>query len=110
MSTVPVTMKAAAVDRFGPSSALKLHTLPVPKPGPSQVLISLDAAGVGVWDAWIREGSWRPTGRAKFPLIPGTDGAAAERELDQAATVVRSACRRTKTPIPPTRLRQQESG
>jgi NADPH2:quinone reductase len=39
------------------------------------VLISLDAAGVGVWDAWIREGSWRPTGRAKFPLIPGTDGA-----------------------------------
>jgi NADPH:quinone reductase-like Zn-dependent oxidoreductase len=33
------------------------------------------AAGVGVWDASIRDGSWRPYGRAKFPLVLGTDGA-----------------------------------
>jgi NADPH:quinone reductase-like Zn-dependent oxidoreductase len=30
---------------------------------------------VGVWDASVRDGSWRPYGRPKFPLIPGTDGA-----------------------------------
>jgi NADPH2:quinone reductase len=68
-------MKAAAVDRFGPPSVLTLHELPVPKPGPREVLIALDTAGVGSWDASIRNGSWRKPGRPRFPLIPGTDGA-----------------------------------
>ncbi|HEX7125948.1 MAG TPA: NADP-dependent oxidoreductase [Thermodesulfobacteriota bacterium] len=72
---VPETMKAAAVDRFGPPDALALHTLPVPEPGPRQVLVAVHAAGVGVWDAAIRDGSWQPAGRARFPLIPGIDGA-----------------------------------
>jgi NADPH2:quinone reductase len=67
-------MKAAAIDRFGPPSVLKLHTLPIPQPGPSEVLIALHAAGVGVWDADIR-GGWWPEGRPKFPLVLGTDGA-----------------------------------
>jgi len=68
-------MKAAAIDKFGPPSNLKLHTLPVPKPKPDEVLIALHAAGVGVWDASVRDGSWQPGGRPKFPLVPGTDGA-----------------------------------
>jgi NADPH2:quinone reductase len=67
-------MKAAAIDRFGPPSVLKLHTLPVPEPGPGELLIALHAAGVGVWDADIR-GGWWPEGRPKFPLVLGTDGA-----------------------------------
>ena len=67
-------MKAAAIDRFGPPSVLKLHTLPVPVPGDGEVLIALHAAGVGVWDADIR-GGWWPEGKAKFPLVLGTDGA-----------------------------------
>jgi NADPH:quinone reductase-like Zn-dependent oxidoreductase len=67
-------MKAAAIDRFGPPSILKLHTLPVPEPGPGEVLIALHAAGVGVWDADIR-GGWWPEGRPKFPVVLGTDGA-----------------------------------
>lgn len=68
-------MRTAAINRFGPPSALTLHTLPVPQPGPREVLIALHAAGVGVWDESIREGSWKPSGRAKFPLVLGTDGA-----------------------------------
>jgi NADPH:quinone reductase len=68
-------MKAAAADRFGPPSVLTLHELPVPEPGPREVLIALESAGVGGWDASIRDGSWRKPGRARFPLIPGTDGA-----------------------------------
>lgn len=68
-------MKAAAIDRFGPPSVLALHELPVPKPGPREVLIELDTAGVGSWDASIRDGSWRRPGRPRFPLVPGTDGA-----------------------------------
>jgi NADPH2:quinone reductase len=71
---LPVTMKAAAVDRFGPPSRLRIHELPVPRPAPDEVLIALDTAGVGIWDASIREGSWRK-GRPRFPLVPGVDGA-----------------------------------
>jgi NADPH:quinone reductase len=68
-------MKAAAVDRFGPPSEITLHELPVPRPGPRQVLIALHAAGVGVWDESIRDGSWKPRGRTRFPLVLGVDGA-----------------------------------
>jgi NADPH:quinone reductase len=72
---LPETMKAAAVDRFGPPSALTLHELPVPRPGPHEVLIAINTAGVGSWDASIRDGSWRKPGRPRFPLVPGVDGA-----------------------------------
>jgi len=68
-------MKAAAIDRFGPPSALTPHDLPVPRPGPHEVLIAIDTAGIGAWDASIRDGSWRKPGRTRFPLVPGVDGA-----------------------------------
>jgi NADPH:quinone reductase-like Zn-dependent oxidoreductase len=69
-------MKAAAIDGFGPPSALTLHDLPVPELGLKEVLIALHAAGVGSWDGLVRDGSWRPWGqRARFPIVPGTDGA-----------------------------------
>jgi NADPH2:quinone reductase len=38
-------------------------------------LIALTAAGVGVWDAEVRDGSWQPAGKPKFPFVLGTDGA-----------------------------------
>ena len=72
---IPNTMKAAAVDRFGPPSALTLHDVPVPRPAPHEVLIAIDTAGIGSWDASIRDGSWRRPGRPRFPLVPGVDGA-----------------------------------
>lgn len=74
MQDVPKTMRAAAIDRFGPPSVLKVRKVPTPEPGPGEVLIALDAAGVGVWDTDIRSGWW-PEGKPKFPLVPGTDGA-----------------------------------
>jgi NADPH:quinone reductase len=73
--TIPETMKAAAFDRFGPPSVLSLHEVQVPKPGPGEVLIALDTAGIGSWDTSIRDGSWRKPGRTRFPVIPGVDGA-----------------------------------
>ena len=68
------TMKAAAIDRFGPPAVLTLHTIPIPQPGPGEVLIALHGAGVGVWDAEMRAGTY-PTGKERFPLVLGTDGA-----------------------------------
>jgi NADPH:quinone reductase len=74
--TIPTSMRAAAIDRFGPPAVLTLHTLPVPQPGRNEVVIAVHTAGVGIWDASIRDGSWRPQGRrTKFPLVLGTDGA-----------------------------------
>src|SRR4029453_18381965 len=72
---IPPMMKAAAIDRYGPPSVLKLHELPTPEPEADQVLIAVHAAGVGSWDAEMRDGSWRPPGRARFPRVLGLDGA-----------------------------------
>ena len=70
----PATMQAAAIDRFGPPSVIRVRRLPVPRCGPDEVLIAVRAAGVGVWDTSIRDGSWAE-GRPRFPLVLGTDGA-----------------------------------
>src|SRR5262245_19250410 len=74
IAATPAEMKAAAVDKFGPASLLKVRNVPVPRPGPREVLIALHAAGVGIWDAKIRDGEWAE-GDIPFPMIPGTDGA-----------------------------------
>jgi len=68
------TMKAAAMDRYGPPDVLTIHTIPVPKMGPKDVLISLLAAGVGIWDAQIRKGEYSVGGK-RFPRVLGSDGA-----------------------------------
>ena len=73
MPTIPTTMRAAAIDKFGDPEVLKLQTLPVPIPDPSEVLIEVDTAGVGPWDADIR-GGWSPGGRIKFPYVLGYEG------------------------------------
>jgi NADPH2:quinone reductase len=71
------TMRAVALDRFGGPEVLRVQTIPVPEVGPDEILIEIEAAGVGPWDPSEREGElaqW--SGIApKFPYIPGSDGA-----------------------------------
>jgi len=71
---LPHIMEAAAIDRFGGPEVLTIHALPVPSIDPDEVLIAIDAAGVGPWDTEIRAG-WYPGRKPGFPLILGTDGA-----------------------------------
>ena len=71
---IPHTMPAAAIDHFGGPEVLTLHNVPVPAVGEREVLIALDTAGVGPWDADMREG-WYPGGKPRFPLVLGVDGA-----------------------------------
>jgi NADPH:quinone reductase len=73
-ASIPATMRAAAIDRFGGPEVLTLHVLPVPDVGPSEVLIAVHTAGVGSWDADMREGWWPDRKRPSFPLVLGTDG------------------------------------
>jgi NADPH:quinone reductase len=72
-SVVPAIMRAAAIEQFGGPEVLRIISVPVPTLDPGEVLIRVHTAGVGGWDADMREG-WAPSGRAKFPLILGTDG------------------------------------
>ena len=70
-SSVPNTMAAAAIDQGGGPDVLSLHHLPVPKPNAGEVLIAVQAAGVGVWEAKIRR---NPGTNVQFPLVLGSDG------------------------------------
>ncbi|MBX3159053.1 MAG: NADP-dependent oxidoreductase [Deltaproteobacteria bacterium] len=71
---IPDTMIAEAIDRFGPPEVLTAHRRPVPSVSPNEVLISLRSAGVGNWDARIRDGSWA-LDKVRFPYVLGVDGA-----------------------------------
>lgn len=78
-------MKAAAIDKHGPPEVLTIHTIPIPKVGPKDVLISLLAAGVGIWDAQIRSGEYS-VGSKRFPRVLGSDGAGIVAEVGKDVT------------------------
>src|SRR5438477_9054285 len=71
------TMRAAALDRFGGVETIQMKTLPVPEPGPDEVLLRVEVAGVGVWDAYEREGEFAKIFgiKPRFPYVLGSDGA-----------------------------------
>lgn len=70
-SSLPDTMLAAAINQGGGPEVLSIHRVPVPKPKPGEVLLAVQAAGVGAWEAGIRR---QPGEHAQFPLILGFDG------------------------------------
>ena len=60
-------MQAITVSEFGGPEVLKVTEVPLPQPGPGEVLVRVLAAGVGPWDATLRRGGW--TGSR--PYVPG---------------------------------------
>ncbi|MEU5907887.1 NADP-dependent oxidoreductase [Micromonospora sp. NPDC047467] len=71
---VPERMQVAAFDAFGGPEVITLRKMPVPEIAADEVLIKVWSAGVGVWDAYEREGVLVPEG-TEFPIVPGSDGA-----------------------------------
>ena len=71
------TMRAVALDKFGGPETLTIQTLPIPQIEANEVLIRVEAAGVGAWDPFEREGGFvEITGiKPTFPYVLGTDGA-----------------------------------
>jgi NADPH:quinone reductase-like Zn-dependent oxidoreductase len=66
------TMRGWAIKAYGEPMVL-MDDLPVPEPGPRDVLIKMRGAEVGDWDELVRTGAWdmeRP-----FPLVLGLAGA-----------------------------------
>ena len=64
-------MKAVRIHTFGPPSVMVIEDLPRPTPGPGEVLVHVAAAGVGPWDALIRE--HKSVVQRSLPLILGSD-------------------------------------
>lgn len=65
------TMKAVQVRAFGGLDAMVYEDVAMPVPDPGQVLVRVAAAGVGPWDAWIREG--KSVLPQPLPLVLGSD-------------------------------------
>jgi len=64
------TMRAAVVHAFG--EPLRIEEVPVPTPGPGEIVVKLAATGVCHTDLHAARGDWavKPT----LPLIPGHEG------------------------------------
>jgi NADPH:quinone reductase-like Zn-dependent oxidoreductase len=60
-------MQAIQVSQLGGPEVMAVGEVPVPQPGPEEVLVRVLAAGVGPWDVSLRSGGW--TG--SLPYIPG---------------------------------------
>lgn len=75
--TLPDTMTAIAISAFGGPEVLKPETRPVPKPGPGEILVKVEAAGVNRPDVAQRSGAYPPPPGASD--LPG---------LEVAGTVV----------------------
>jgi NADPH:quinone reductase-like Zn-dependent oxidoreductase len=73
--STPQTMQAAAIDRFG--GEITSHKLPVPQIESDEVLIRIEAAGIGVWDSFEKEGGFAQMmgTTPRFPYVLGSDGA-----------------------------------
>ena len=83
--SVPKTMQAAVVEKFG--EPLVVREVPVPNPGPGQVLVEIFASGVCHTDLHAAEGDWpvKPT----LPFTPGHEGAGRVVELGPGVTHVK---------------------
>lgn len=66
-------MRAVIVTRFGAHP--RVTDLPVPEPGPGELLVRLHAAGMNPFDWKVIEGALKDTLPHAFPLIMGSDGA-----------------------------------
>ena len=66
-------MRAVVVDQFGDESVLNVKEIANPDPGPSQILVSVKAAGINPVDTYIRSGNYLPSRLPKLPYTPGGD-------------------------------------
>src|SRR5258705_10119344 len=67
-------MKALLYDRFGGPEVLHIADVAKPEPGPSEVVVRVRAATVGVGDCKARTGLLQQFHALKLPKIPGRYG------------------------------------
>jgi NADPH:quinone reductase-like Zn-dependent oxidoreductase len=77
-------MKAVVFHEHGGLEVLKYEDVPDPKPGPTDVIIKVQAAGVNYNDVWARQGL--PGMKFDLPHIVGSDVAGEVAEVGSAVT------------------------
>ncbi|MHB1592814.1 MAG: NADPH:quinone reductase [Streptosporangiaceae bacterium] len=65
------TMRAAYFSEPGPAEAIEIGELPVPVPGPTDVLVAVEVAVINPVDTLIRSGRWRTL--LPSPFVTGRD-------------------------------------
>jgi NADPH:quinone reductase-like Zn-dependent oxidoreductase len=83
-----VDMKAVRVHRFGGPEVMLYEDIARPIPASDEVLVRIEAAGVGPWDAWIRSG--RSALPQPLPLTLGSDLAGVVEDVGNSVTEFRS--------------------
>ena len=72
--TVRTMMRAVQVSKFGGPSVLEVQSnVPVPTPGPNDVLVNVKCAGINPVETYMRQGSYARL--PPLPWTPGNDGA-----------------------------------
>lgn len=66
-------MKAYLIEKYSKGGALRLADLPEPQPAEGEVLVRIDAAGVNLLDAKIRDGEFKAFLPYKMPQVMGHD-------------------------------------
>ena len=79
-------MKAVRFDQYGPVEVLDVRDVPVPEPGPGEVLVRVKAAGINPGEAKIREGALHERWPATFPSGQGSDFAGVVDKLGPGVT------------------------
>lgn len=76
MTSLPETMRAVVIDRFGGPEVLRVARLPVPHPAEGEVVVRVAYAGVGQWDPFEREGGYAQMlgVQPAFPYVLGSEG------------------------------------
>jgi len=84
-------MKAIRVYRFGGPEVMLCEEIVRPTPASNEVLVRIEAAGVGPWDAWIRAGhSALPQ---PLPLTLGSDVAGVVEDVGTAVSGLHSGAK-----------------
>ena len=64
-------MKAGRIHHFGPPGAIVIDEIPCPTPKEGELVVRVAAAGVGPWDALLREG--KSVVKLSLPIMLGSD-------------------------------------
>jgi NADPH2:quinone reductase len=75
-------MKAIQIHETGGPEVLQLAELPIPEPGPGQVLIRVEATGVNFIEIYFRKGVYK----AALPMTPGSEAAGTVEKLGTGVT------------------------
>jgi NADPH2:quinone reductase len=88
-------MKAIRVHEVGGPEVLRYEDVLVPKPGPGQALVKLEAIGLNFLDCYFRAGLYKVT----LPFIPGSEGAGTVTAVAPDVTAVHAGDRVSYAPV-----------